>query len=208
MPFNWLEWMGYAASLIVLISLLMSSIIKLRFLNLFGSCVFSIYGFLIGALPVGIMNLAIVLINVYYLMRIYHSKEYFKLMSIDGTDPYVKGFLEFYSEEIQKYTAFHNTGSWDISFLILRNMVPAGIFLASAYDAQTLKIDLDFVIPEYRDFKTGAFIYGKQRNHFLERGYSRFICTASNPKYVQYLKRMGFTEVTEEKHSYYSKSIG
>lgn len=37
---NFLEILGYIASLIVLISLLMSSIIKLRWINLLGSAVF------------------------------------------------------------------------------------------------------------------------------------------------------------------------
>ncbi|MEL7596968.1 MAG: lactate dehydrogenase [Clostridiaceae bacterium] len=77
MNINWLEWLGYLASLIVLISLLMNSILKLRWINLVGSGIFSLYGFLIGALPVGFMNLGIVLINIYHLVKIYHSKEYF-----------------------------------------------------------------------------------------------------------------------------------
>lgn len=77
MNINWLEWLGYLASLIVLISLLMNSILKLRWINLLGSSIFSLYGFLIGALPVGFMNLGIVLINIYHLVKIYHSKEYF-----------------------------------------------------------------------------------------------------------------------------------
>lgn len=73
MNFDWLEWLGYLASLIVLISLLMSSIVKLRWINLIGSALFSLYGFLIGALPVGIMNLGIVLINIYYLVKLYSA---------------------------------------------------------------------------------------------------------------------------------------
>ena len=35
-----LEWIGYTASLIVLVSLLMSSIKKLRWINLFGALIF------------------------------------------------------------------------------------------------------------------------------------------------------------------------
>ncbi|GGA89890.1 YgjV family protein [Ornithinibacillus halotolerans] len=74
MDINWLEWLGYLASLIVLISLLMSSILKLRWINMIGSGLFSLYGFLIGALPVGIMNLGIVFINLYYLVKLYRAK--------------------------------------------------------------------------------------------------------------------------------------
>ena len=55
-----LEWLGYLSSVIVAISLTMSSIIKLRWFNLVGAAAFSFYGFMIGSLPVGFLNLFIV----------------------------------------------------------------------------------------------------------------------------------------------------
>ena len=60
----WIEWFGYAASVVVAISLMMSSIVKLRWFNLTGATMFSAYGFVIGAWPVGFLNLFIVAINI------------------------------------------------------------------------------------------------------------------------------------------------
>ena len=65
---QWVEWIGYLASFLVLISLLMSSILKLRWINLLGSTIFSIYGFIIGSLPVAFMNMGTAFINIYYLL--------------------------------------------------------------------------------------------------------------------------------------------
>lgn len=146
---NLLEILGYIASLIVLISLLMSSIIKLRWINLLGSAVFSLYGFLIGAFPVGFMNLCICIINIYYLYKIYSTKEYFKILPLEDDSQYFNHFLDFYKKDIDKYSNSTNFDSIDksVSFYILRNLVPAGIFITSKYDDKTLKIDLDFVIP-------------------------------------------------------------
>jgi len=198
MSINWMEWLGYIASLIVLVSLLMSSIIRLRLINLMGSCLFSIYGFLIGALPVGFMNLCIGLINIYYLFRIYSSKEYFRLLPVEENSSYAGYFLDFYSKKIQDYMPLTQTDptACEVGFFILRNMVPAGIFLASRHDEKTLKIELDFVTPEYRDFKVGNFIFEKQRPYFLERGYSQFISVSTNPEHIRYLRKMGFVEKT------------
>ena len=64
-----MDYLGYAASLIVLISLLMSSIKKLRWINLAGALLFGIYGFMIQSLPTGFMNLGIVIIDIYYLVK-------------------------------------------------------------------------------------------------------------------------------------------
>jgi len=209
MNIDWLEWLGYLASLIVLMSLLMSSIIKLRWINLFGSSMFSLYGFLIGALPVGYMNLCIAIINIYYLIKIYRSKEYFKILPIEGNSPYFNYFLDFYnigSEEDINIAQF-NINDFDVSFYILRNLVPAGVFIASRHDENTLKVELDFVIPEYRDFKIGNYIYENSKDYFFDKGYSKFISFSSNNDYTKYLNKMGFKETIENGSKYFIKSI-
>lgn len=212
MNINWYEWLGYLASLIVLISLLMSSIIKLRWVNLIGSSLFSLYGFLIGALPVGFMNLGIVIINIYYLVKIYSAsakKEYFKLLPIEKGSEYFNHFLSFYKEGLEKLTdptklKGHN---YEVSFYILRNMVPAGVFLGSKHDKNTLKVELDFVIPEYRDFKIGRFIYEDSKEHFLNKGYNRLISYTSHDEHIEYLREMGFKEKKENGIDYFEKYL-
>ena len=212
MDINWLEWLGYLASLIVLISLLMSSIIKLRWINLVGSSLFSLYGFLLGALPVGLMNLGIAIINIYYLVKIYSASaknEYFKILSIEKDSEYFNHFLNFYEEGLKKFAnpSRLKTNTYDVSFYILRNMVPAGVFLGSKHDENTLKVELDFVIPEYRDFKIGSFVYEESKDHFLDKGYNRLISYSSYDEHIDYLRKMGFEEKEENGSKYFEKLI-
>jgi len=72
---SWIEWFGYFASLLVAVSLLMTSTVKLRWFNLAGSICFAYYGFVIGAIPVAVINLTVVFINIYHLYRIYNTKK-------------------------------------------------------------------------------------------------------------------------------------
>ena len=65
------EWVGYLASVVVAISLMMSNIKKLRWWNLIGAALFVAYGLAIGALPVALVNFFIVLIDAYYLVKLY-----------------------------------------------------------------------------------------------------------------------------------------
>ncbi|QEN06411.1 hypothetical protein EW093_16105 [Thiospirochaeta perfilievii] len=58
-------------SFVVLISLTMGSIIKLRWINLIGAAMFSVYSILIGSFPTFIMNFGIVLIDIYFLTKLY-----------------------------------------------------------------------------------------------------------------------------------------
>lgn len=67
------EYVGYLASLMVLISFTMRTIKGLRLLNMAGCILFVLYGFLMPnlriGLPIIIANVAIFAVNTYYLMR-------------------------------------------------------------------------------------------------------------------------------------------
>jgi hypothetical protein len=60
---------GYVASVLVAVSLMMSNIVRLRVLNLLGALTFVTYGALIEAWPVAFMNTFIVGINIWYLVQ-------------------------------------------------------------------------------------------------------------------------------------------
>lgn len=64
------ELLGYLASGFVVISLVMSNIKYLRYLNLLGSVLFVIYGLAITAYPVALMNSFAVAVNVYHLWKL------------------------------------------------------------------------------------------------------------------------------------------
>ena len=64
---SYIEWIGYLASFFVLMSFLMRNITTLRYVNTIGCMFFVAYGFLLDSWPVIITNVAIVLVNFYYL---------------------------------------------------------------------------------------------------------------------------------------------
>lgn len=72
--FTLIELLGYLASILIAVSMFMKDIVKLRFLNLAGSLLFSIYGFIVKTYPVAFMNILIVIVNLYYLYRAFQSK--------------------------------------------------------------------------------------------------------------------------------------
>ncbi len=194
-----LEYLGYLASAIVLISLLMSSAKKLRWINLIGGIIFSVYGFLIGSYPVGIMNASISIINIYYLYKMYHTKDYFKTLPIDKNSKYLKYFLKYYQNDISKFFPTHeiDVDGSDLSFYILRNVVPAGFFVGNKYDETTLRIDFDYVVPTYRDFKMGEYLYKDHIQLFTDKGFTSLITYTRNEKHERYLKKMGFYKVKD-----------
>ena len=196
MEFSILETIGFIASIIIALSMTMNSIVKFRWINLLGALTFSIYGFLISAYPVGILNGFIVAVDIYYLYRIYSKTEIFDILEIRGSNKYLYKFLKFHDKEIHKYFPefMYKEEMNTISFFILRNMAVAGIFLAHKEDDNILKVGLDYVIPEYRDYKNGRFIYHRLRNSFIEKGFKKAIANANNEKHKKYLRNIGFVE--------------
>ena len=171
------EYIGYAASIAILVSVLMSSPRKFRWINLAGGVTYALYGFLIESFPVAFMNICTVFINVYYLYKMYKTSDYFKTLPIDKNSVYLKNFLEFYKNDISKFfdTSRVDVDNSDVSFYILRNVVPAGFFVGKKVNDNTLRIDFDYVVPIYRDFKMGEFIYKNNKQIFTDKGISNLI---------------------------------
>lgn len=67
------EYIGYLASLMVLLSFTMKDVKKLRLVNMLGCVLFITYGFLMPTLRIGlpiiIANSAILLVNMFYLLK-------------------------------------------------------------------------------------------------------------------------------------------
>jgi len=194
------EILGYFASIIVAVSLMMNSQIWLRWINLLGAILFSTYGFLISSYPVGVLNAIIAVTNIYFLIKMYFSKEYFTLLEMPKNDVYFSKFLEFHKNNIRfffpdfEFNQSENT----LRFYVLRNMVTAGVFIGKMIDKETLMIELDYVIPEYMDFKTGKYIYEQHKTYFLNKGIKKLAERTTNPKHEKYLSKMGFHKIDNE----------
>jgi len=189
----WLEMFGYAGSVLVAISLMMRSLVRLRAINSLGCIVFVVYGILIHAYPVSVLNGFIFCINAYHLIRMFRQKDYFQLLEISHDSAYLNSLLDFYKDEIREiYPNYaHNSQAGHPTYLVLRNMVPAGIIVQQVTGTEA-KILLDYVIPIYRDFRVGHFFYHDKAGYFHDHGIERMVDVPGRPRHAKYLERMGF----------------
>jgi len=202
---EYISLLGYIASGLIAISMMMSSILKFRLINLAGGLCFSIYGFLLGALPVGFLNGFIVLVNLYYLWTIYRKKEIFETLEIRPGSEYLLRFIAFHDADIQAICPgfAYQPDMNSMSFFILRNMQVAGLFLARR-EGNTLTVGLDFVIPEYRDFKNGKYMYSKLVPELQATGISKITAEETNKNNEAYFRRIGFRK---DQTGYYSMDL-
>jgi hypothetical protein len=193
---NWAavyEIIGYIASALIALSLTMSSILRLRVINLVGAVFFTVYGLLIQAYPVAAVNFFIILIDLYYLVEMYRAKEYFQLLEVRPDSVYLQRFLAFYAAEIERFLPgfTYDPARSSLVLFVLRNMVPAGLFIGEQ-QGDVLWVTLDFVIPGYRDFKVGPFVFAQNAAEFRKRGIRAIYTPPGEPAHEKYLRRMGF----------------
>jgi len=188
------EIIGYAASVLVAVSLMMSAIVKLRIVNMIGAFTFAIYGVLIGSIPVAAMNGFIVLINIYYLAKIYRDREYFQLLRVKSGSEYLNAFLNFHGKSIQTYQpGFTSGNNHNFSLFVLRDMIPAGLLLGNINENGVLHVGLDYVIPNYRDFKIGRYLFNDKVDYLKNQGVRKITSPEGNDDHNRYLEKVGFS---------------
>jgi hypothetical protein len=143
---------------------------------------------------VAAVNTFIVGINTWYLAGMLRTREYFRILEVEPGSEYLRHFLEFNRADIRRFLPdFEAAPSpGELAFFILRDVVPAGIVIGQPHPDGTLHIRLDYVLPRYRDFKTGEFLYRERASFFREKGLRRLNAQAQTREHRRYLARMGF----------------
>lgn len=190
------EAIGYLASVLVAVSLTMSRIMPLRVVNMLGAATFVVYGVLITSWPVAGMNAFIVFINIYYLVQIYGNKSALKALEVGPGEQYLNYFIKLYESDIRRYHPELGSAPTPGNFnlMVLRDTHPAGILLGEQ-QGDALHLKVDFVAPDFRDFKIGQFLYQQQQETFTSKGIHRIVAGAENEDHAAYFKKMGFQPV-------------
>jgi hypothetical protein len=191
-----IEAIGYLGSALVVVSLMMTRILRLRVIGLMGSATFLVYGLLIGSIPIIITNIVIVIINATFLWRATHVTEWFDLLEVHPESRYLEEFLRFYRENILVFQPGWNgeIAETDLTLLVLRDMRPA-MAIVGTVRAGVMELRLDYAIPQFRDYRMGRFLYDSSAEFFIDKNINTIVASAGTKGYARYLKKMGFAEI-------------
>lgn len=196
---SWLEWYGYAGSILVAVSLMMKNMWKLRWINLAGAAIFSTYGLLIGAWPVFALNAFIVIVDAYYIWQMWNTSDFFSIEPLPpGDQIVVRRLLDFYQSDIKNFfPEFDGSIPTPADVLVIfRNQVPVGLFIFRRESGGLVRIQLDYVIPDYRDLKNARFLYDSQQEFFRGQGFHSFMAVSRVKSHQTYLEKIGFIRDT------------
>ena len=195
-----IEIIGYIGSALVVVSMLMSSILRLRIINTIGSVISCTYALIVGAMPLALMNACLIVINLYNLYKLTKTKKPYDMVICDADDGMVQYLLSYYGDDIRKI--FPDFDDAEISgkkaYMVLCEGNPAGMLIGKHVEGRALEgdessrfldIDIDYAAPAYRDFTVADYLYKK----LPERGINRVRYRHSlSEGYEDYLRRTGY----------------
>ncbi len=200
----YLELFGYSASVLIAVSLMMSSLKRLRIINLVGASCFAAYGLLIHAYPVAVLNSLIVGVNIFHLLRMLRARQFYQLLEVKSESDFLAHFLKVYRAEIQRSLpgfAFQPRAG-QLAIFILRDCTPVGVFLGEFQTPEKLLVLLDFVIPRYRNLHIGKFLFVEQADVFRQHGIQEIIIYPRTKEFGAYLWEVGFEPLCAQRKSF------
>lgn len=187
----YLEIFGYIGTALVLLSMMMTSVVKLRVYNTIGSVISMIYAFLSGAWPVVFLNLGLILINLWQLLRLRGRKTVFECLEVDPGDKSLGYFLNYHAADIDLHFPDYrlDPGQAAEVYMVYTAGEAVGV-LVGQRQGDALHVELDYSTVKYRDCSVGTFLYG----YLKQTGIRRLTCAPGGDFHNRYLKRMGFRE--------------
>ncbi len=197
MPFEidfFLEAFGYLGTALVILSMLMTSVVKLRIINMCGSVISTIYAAISGAWPIVLLNVSLFLINLIQLIRMKNTRSSFSHSTAKVGESCVQYFLSLYDADIKTYFPEYTVPDEASTVVEIAYIGSETVgLLIGEKTGDTMTICLDYATPKYRDLSVSTFLFSK----LAEEGIRTLIAPTGVPEHQSYLLRMGFTQEGE-----------
>lgn len=206
---EYIDLIGYVSGIIIIVSFMSTSLVQKHVLGFIGFSILLTYAVFIESWPFIAIGL---FVSIWYLYRgfglLFRSDD-FRLLKISDEGEYMSSFFEYYEHDIKRFfpdfvfQVDYQRHVW----LVLRNMVVAGVVVGCEHE-NSFEVEMDYVIPQYRDSKIGKFLFRKNSVFFArEHQYTRFVARTSNVKHRKYLLKMGFHQVENGSELVYVKPL-
>jgi len=186
------ELVGYLASALVVASLAMTSVVRLRIVSLIGSLVFVAYGLLLPSIPIIITNASVALLNLWFLRKEFSRHRDLGAVPIATDAPFLTDFLRSHADDITKtHPGFAGVAPGDFVLLLIRDGLPAGALVGTP-EGKELTLKIDYVMHAYRDSRIGNWLYGPGAKALTDAGFTRVVATPTADDVRDYLLHVGF----------------
>lgn len=198
----WFQAIGWIGSALVVISLMTTRVLRFRWLNAVGALIATGWNAITGMWPFVAMNGAILIIDLFYLRKLYAERSdeaVYSVVPVSAEDAYVQHLLTTNAADIAEhvnsggFTIEPEPGERRLAFLVVKDNETVGLVEVRDDGGGQGTVLLDWVNEKYRDFTPGEFVY-RQSGIFEQNGFTQLVVPPGQmPTSAQYLQKVGFT---------------
>ncbi len=193
-----LEIVGWLGSALLVLSLAQTRVVRFRVLNLVACVVLVGYNAVIGVWPMAAVNLVLTGINAWVLaglLRRRHDARTYEAVPVGVAEPFLARLLARHDDDLRAIDPglpADPLAAADHAFLVTTGDDVVGVVLsADGGRPDEQRVVLDYVLPPYRDFTPGEFVF-RPDGPFAALGTRRVVVERPVPASARYLAAVGF----------------
>lgn len=192
-----LEAIGYAGSALVVISMMMTSVFRLRLVNILGSALAFFYALAVKAYPVALLNGFLIIVNAIKILQFFRVEKSYSLIESKGGAGLPQYLAQKYNDDILNFFPdFKGFDQDDMVFILMDGDNATGIAAGSVDSQKNFFIKIDYTTPAYRDNSAGFFLY----KEIAALGCKKAVFETSSKNHEDYLYKMGFVKISRGKY--------
>ncbi len=182
------EIFGYIGTALVIVSMMMTSLLKLRIINILGSVISLIYSLICNTWPIVIMNLCLILINVFQIIKQYNYTKNIKIKKLNQLDQSILLFIDYHKEKINELFSQYllDLNKKEI-FAFYNNYQIVGIIIGTKKD-NIFNIEIMYFEESYKYIINKNFLL----DFLLSDNISLLSINKFNMNHIKKLEKLGF----------------
>ncbi len=167
----YLEIFGYIGTAFVIVSMMMTSVLKLRIFNMCGALISLIYAVCVNAWPVAVLNACLLCINFVQTVRALKKREAITIVSTKADDPTAKHLFDVWRSDFEKiHLALDFVAMRDEKIHILYVGESAVGFSVAANGGEECSNYITYVTPTHRASVSQAHLTERLAKHLDQIG--------------------------------------
>lgn len=192
-----LEIIGYIGSALIVISMMMTSVLRLRVVNILGCVIALAYALAVKAYPVAFLNGFLIVVNAVKTIQLFRVEKNYTLIESSGAAGLPKYLTEKYNDDILNFFPdFKGLSDDDTVFILMNGDAATGITAGKIDEQKNFHITIDYTTPAYRDNSAGLFLF----NEIAKRGCKKAVFETSSKNHETYMYKIGFVKISRGKY--------
>lgn len=192
----YLELFGYLGTALVILSMMMSSVVRLRIINIAGGIISLIYAVLTNTMPVVVLNATLICINAFQIVRFYRGRTLFCATPVRVGDAALSRLVSVAAGDLERYfpDAARDIERASDAYIVFNATTAVGVF-AAVREGESLRVLVDYVLSEYRDLSVARYLFPTLK----ASGIRTLVGSSCRiPEHRRYLRKMGFVPSGDE----------